>query len=186
MTKTEKVDHTTTGNDNFTALQYGVNVIGIYFYEDGFVILSPKTDDQRINYTIFIGGVRTMTSTIYKNYNGKSVQVAIHESTPRGGSDFLDRMVQQQNSKYQKVTKQSCEVTHCDSCKRYTLRTKCPALVIKISVQINSEDECYTRCYKDDECEAFHLDNTAHVCRVFINEVDPDGQIISPIFRKLP
>ncbi|CAC5405220.1 unnamed protein product [Mytilus coruscus] len=80
----------------------------------------------------------------------------------------------------------SCKVTHCDHCIRYTLRTKCPAFVMKMSVKVNSEDDCLSQCYKDDECEAFDYDRIAHVCRLFTDEVDPEGEIISPIFRRLP
>ncbi|CAG2225334.1 unnamed protein product [Mytilus edulis] len=199
----------TTGQDSFTALQYGVNVIGIYFYRDGFVILSPTTNEHRMNYTIFLGGVSTLTSTIYKNFNGKSEQVAKvkHVTTARPTNYFwigwyndkiqvgLSNIVSKnvimeytdpcpfriryvavsrvthpywwiyQGVEYQEDIKQACAVTHCDSCKRYTLRSNCPALVIKKSIQLNSEDECYSRCYKDDECEAFHFDNTARVVR---------------------
>ncbi|CAC5398488.1 unnamed protein product [Mytilus coruscus] len=77
-----------TGEDKFTALPYGDNVIGVYFQEDGFVILSPTTNEQRINYTLFLGGSRTLTSIIYKNFNGKSEQVAIHYSITRNSNHF--------------------------------------------------------------------------------------------------
>ncbi|CAG2253826.1 unnamed protein product [Mytilus edulis] len=181
-----------------------------------------------MNYTIFLGGVSTLTSTIYKNFNGKSEQVAKvkHVTTARPTNYFwigwyndkiqvgLSNIVSKnvimeytdpcpfriryvavsrvthphwwiyQGVEYKEDT--SCKVTHCDSCKRYTLRTQCPAFVMNMSIEVNSEDECYSRCYKNEECEAFHYDNTAHVCRLFTDEVDPDGEIISPIFRKLP